>query len=44
MLCGLVDRFDVQGQLKDEPAGDQLNVPLVMKNVSYKAEKSRTKI
>ena len=43
MLCGLIDRFDVPGQLKDEPAVDQLNAPVAMKNVSYKAEKSRTR-
>jgi len=43
MLCGLVDRFDVQGQMKDEPAVDQTNTSLTMENVSYKAEKSRTR-
>ena len=43
MLCGLVDRFDVQGQMKDEPAVDQPNTSLTMENVSYKAEKSRTR-
>ena len=43
MLCGLVDRFDVPGQLKDEPVADQLSAPVAMKNVSYKLEKSRTR-
>ena len=43
MLCGLVDRFDVQGQMKDELAVDQPNTSLTMENVSYKAEKSRTR-
>ncbi len=43
MLCGLVDRFDVPGQMKDEPAVDQPNTSLTMENVSYKAEKSRTR-
>ena len=43
MLCGLVDRFDVPGQLKDEPVADPLNAPVARKNVSYKLEKSRTR-
>ena len=43
MLCGLVDRFDVPGQLRDESAVDQLNAPVAMKNVSCKLEKSRTR-
>ena len=43
MLCGLVDRFDVPGQLRDESAVDQSNVPVAMKNVSYELKKSRTR-
>jgi four helix bundle protein len=43
MLCGLIDRFDVPGQLRDEPAVDQLDVSVGMKNVSYKLIKSRTR-
>jgi four helix bundle protein len=43
MLCGLIDRFDVPGQLKDEPVANQLNAPVARKNVSYKLEKSRTR-
>ena len=43
MLCGLIDRFDSQGQLKDEPG----EVPLVSRmrteGVSYKAARSRTR-
>jgi four helix bundle protein len=43
MLCGLIDRFDVPGQLRDEPAVDQSNASMAMKNVSYKLKKSRTR-
>ena len=41
MLCGLVDRFDVSGQMKDEPCEIDLNVPVL--TVSYKPQKSRTR-
>jgi four helix bundle protein len=43
MLYGLVDRFDAQGQLKDEPDVVQLNTPVAIKNVSYKLKKSKTR-
>jgi four helix bundle protein len=43
ILCRLIERFDVPGQLKDEPVADQLNAPVALKNVSYKPEKSRTR-
>jgi hypothetical protein len=43
MLCGLVDRFDVPGQLKEELVVDELSAPMAMKDVSYKLEISRTR-
>ena len=41
ILCALVDRFDTQGQLKDESGEYDLNVPL--QSVSYRSKKSRTR-
>ncbi|MGA2280726.1 MAG: four helix bundle protein [Verrucomicrobiota bacterium] len=43
MLCRLIERFDVPGQLRDEPAVDRSNIPLTMESVSYKLKKSRTR-
>ena len=41
MLCGLVDRFDTSGQLKDESTGFHSHSPMEIGSVSYKAKHSR---
>jgi four helix bundle protein len=41
MLCGLIERFDTQAQLKDESSEPDLNIPV--RTVSYSAKKSRTR-
>jgi four helix bundle protein len=41
MLCGLVDRFDMQGQLKDET--NDLEINAHPKSVSYVEKNSRTR-
>ena len=41
MLCGLVDRFDAAGQLKDEACEQGLDVPVPI--VTYKEQASRTR-
>jgi len=41
MLCGLVERFDAQGQLKDEASAADLDVPV--QSISYGAKNSRTR-
>jgi four helix bundle protein len=43
MLCGLVDRFDTPGQLKDESADLHSDAPTEIGSVSYKAKQSRTR-
>ena len=43
MLCGLVDRFDTQAQLKDEPSDFQLAQLPEPRSVSYKTDNSRTR-
>jgi four helix bundle protein len=41
MLCGLIDRFDTHGQLKDE--GSNLDSESPVESVSYGANNSRTR-
>jgi four helix bundle protein len=41
MLCGLVDRFEAQGQLRDMPS--DLSMPQTEEIVSYKSKNSRTR-
>ena len=43
MLCALVDRFDIPGQLKDEPLENSFDALPDPKLVSYSGEKSRTR-
>ena len=43
MLCGLVDRFDTQSQLRDEPAEFPLREPVEAGSVSYKKSRTRTR-
>ena len=43
MLCGLVDRFDQAGQLRDEPAEFMLTPLTEVEDVSYRKNNSRTR-
>jgi len=43
ILCALVDRFDVPGQLKDRPGEFAAEAPRETKPVSYRIKQSRTR-
>jgi four helix bundle protein len=43
ILCALVDRFDVPGQLKDGPVDSILDVPREAHTASYRIKQSRTR-
>jgi len=44
ILCALVDRFDISGQLKESPGEDFSAMVRELQPVSYKANKSRTRM